>query len=229
LAASWPPFADCATGYLRETAFNPNGAESVIRFFGFLLGAEFFDGGADVGFPGERFVLVRVVGREVGDGDVHLLEQFGGLGEFVAVHIRLAVGPGPPVGGQRVGLRLLGVAKGEPELGEEAMRGLAQLSQSLGLACGSTNWPRWCLARASLVSQPDARHAILVKDGVATDIHRKACVSKSGFTACSPGIASSVRRHRQRPLLLLPHTRIVTVSHILVASGGFTLCPATTT
>lgn len=31
-------------------------------------------------------------------------------------------------------LRLRGVAAGEPKLGEQAMRGLAQLSQSLGLA-----------------------------------------------------------------------------------------------
>lgn len=107
---------------------------SVALFLGFLSGPDFFDGGADVGFPGERFVLGWVVGREVGDGDVHLLEQFGGLGEFVAVHIRLAVGPSPFVGGQRVSLHLRGVAEGEPELGEESMRGLSQLAQSLGLA-----------------------------------------------------------------------------------------------
>ena len=57
----------------RETS-NTNGAESVALFFGFLLGPEFFDGGADVGFPREGFVLGRVVGRELGDLDVHLLE-----------------------------------------------------------------------------------------------------------------------------------------------------------
>jgi hypothetical protein len=51
--------------------------------FRFLLGAEFLDGGADVGFPGEGFVVGGVVGRENRNGYVHLLEQFGGLGEFV--------------------------------------------------------------------------------------------------------------------------------------------------
>ena len=62
--------------------------------FGLFLRRKLFHGGADVGLPGEGFVLVGVVGREVRDGHVELREQFGGLGELVTVHIRLAVGPG---------------------------------------------------------------------------------------------------------------------------------------
>jgi hypothetical protein len=104
-------------------------AQSPSLFFGFLRGPEFFDGGADVGFPGERFVLGRVVGREVGRSSAGAVRW---SGEFVAVHIQLAVGPGPPVGGQRVLFRCRGVAEGEPKLGEETMLGLAQLGQSLG-------------------------------------------------------------------------------------------------
>ena len=46
-------------------------------------------------------------GRRAGGwgGDVHLLEQFRGLGEFVAVHIRLSIDPRSFIGGQRVVLR----------------------------------------------------------------------------------------------------------------------------
>ena len=43
---------------------------------------------------------------------MHLLEQFGRPGEFVAVYIRFTVGPGPAVGGQGVVLRLVEVAEG---------------------------------------------------------------------------------------------------------------------
>ena len=39
--------------------------------FGVLFVAEFFNGGTDIGFSGERLVLDRFVGREIGDGDVH--------------------------------------------------------------------------------------------------------------------------------------------------------------
>ena len=107
----------------------------ILRLCG-LLGLQLFDCRADVIFPRQFLVLGGVIGREVRDADFHLSEQFGGLGEFVAVHIRLAVGPGPFVRGEGVVFCLFGVAESEPELGKEAMRGVAELSQAFGFLAG---------------------------------------------------------------------------------------------
>ena len=107
----------------------------ILRLCG-LCRIQLFDCRADVIFQLQLLVHGGVVGWEVGDGDVHLSEQFGGLGEFVAVHIRLAVGPGPFVRGEGVVFCLFGVAESEPELGKEAMRGVAELSQAFGFLAG---------------------------------------------------------------------------------------------
>ena len=106
----------------------------------FLLGLpclQLLNRGADIGFPEEGLVLSRVIRRQHGHGDVHLLEQFGGLGEFVAVHIWLTIGPGPAVGGQSVVLGFGAVADAKPKHGEVTMRRLAQLGETLGFSARS--------------------------------------------------------------------------------------------
>ncbi|MFO1044997.1 MAG: hypothetical protein U0941_24750 [Planctomycetaceae bacterium] len=107
-----------------------------LALLGLLLCTQLFDCRSYLIFPRQFLILGGVVGREVGDGDVHMPEQFGGLGEFVAVDIGLAVGPGLFVGGEGVVSGFLGVADGKPELGEEAMRGVAELGQALGYFSG---------------------------------------------------------------------------------------------
>src|SRR6185295_13338782 len=77
---------------------------------------------ADVGFPREGFVLCEIVGREVWNWDAKLVQQFGGFGEFVAMHKRLAIGPGPLVGCEGVALRLFEIADGLPEQCQVARR-----------------------------------------------------------------------------------------------------------
>jgi hypothetical protein len=63
-------------GGMRHDVFLDQSAFCSFAFFlRFLLGAEFLDDGSDFGFPGKRFVLGGVVGRQRGDRgrDVHLL------------------------------------------------------------------------------------------------------------------------------------------------------------
>ncbi len=75
-------------------------------FFGFL-GAEFGDGGADGGFPFKGFALRRVVGREVGDGDVEFFEEGARFVEVVAVNVvGFAVSPMPLVGREGEGVAI---------------------------------------------------------------------------------------------------------------------------
>ena len=59
-------------------------------------------------------------------------------GDFVAVHIRFAIGPGPLICRERVLLCLFVFAKGEPQLGEETISRLTQLGQTVGFVMRRT-------------------------------------------------------------------------------------------
>ena len=134
MIASWSGGRSCLGVWLTPLPF----------FLTSISRSELRDGGSHVVLPGELFVPGRVIGREVGDGHIHPPEQFGGPGELMAVHVRLAVGPGP-LGRRRgtCGFACLGVAEGEPEQGREGGARAGAVGRVAPPSClGSASWPR---------------------------------------------------------------------------------------
>jgi hypothetical protein len=65
-----------------------------LRLLGFLLRPQPFDGGDHLVFPGEFDIGGRAVRRQLGHRCAQPLQQFRGFVEFVAMDVRLAIGPG---------------------------------------------------------------------------------------------------------------------------------------